>query len=340
MEILAILIVAVIAGSACFSGMEAAIFAVSLARAKVLREQKARGARRLVRVKEKMSRPIAVIVIFNNLFNIVGSIFVGAVATNILGSALLGVVSAVMTLLIIVFGEIVPKTIGENHAERISRLVAGPLLIASHVLAPLIWILEKTTSRFTKPKKIVSEEELQILSQLGHLEGSIEKDERDMIKKVFALNDLSAKDIMTPRTVIAGFPSTKTLGQLAKKIQTMPYSRIPVYDRDLDNILGICHQQDLLVALCQGKQDSLITDFVKKAMFVKEDMRVDHMLPLFQRKRQHLAIVKDEFDGTSGVVTLEDAVEQLVGEIMDETDKHANLRKTAREKNDNKKAKN
>ncbi len=331
METLIILIVAIILGSALFSGVEAALFGVTLAQAKILKEQKKRGAVTLVKIKEKVSRSITVIVIFNNLINIVGSIFVGFLTAEILGSAWLAGVSAVLTFLIIIVGEIIPKTIGTHYSEKISLTIAGPLYFLTKVFYPIVIVLEKITNRFSTHQKIVSEEELQILSHLGHLEGSIEKDERDMIHRVFTLNDLSAREIMTPRTVVVALPKEKTIGEMEKEIYKLVNSRLPVYDENLDNILGVCNRRDLLIALGKGQKHLTIHDLTKPAIFVSEHAKADDLLPLFQRKRYHLAVVRDEFGGTSGVVTLEDVLEQLVGEIVDETDKYVDTRVQAQQ---------
>ena len=170
------------------------------------------------------------------------------------------------------------------------------------------------TTPFTKKSKMVSEEEIRILSHLGHLEGSIEKDEQEMIQKVFRLNDLSAKDIMTPRTVIEAFEADKTLRELENEIYSVSHSRLPVFNEDLDDIVGICHQRNLLIALGKDQKDKKISEFMEELKSVSEKMKADELLPFFQNRRCHLAIVKDEFGGTSGVVTLEDVLEQLVGD--------------------------
>jgi len=329
---LIILVFAIIISSAFFSGLEAALFTVSMSKARVLKEQKKKGAESLVRIKEEISRPIVVIVVLNNIVNIVGSIFVGVLVADILGSAWLGIASAFLVFLIIIFGEIIPKTIGENYAEGISLLMAKPLLISIKIFYPIIWFLEKMTDRFTIAKKIISEEELQILSHLGHLEGSIEKDERDMIQRVFTLNDLSAKEIMTPRTMVIALLAEKTVGEIEEEIYNLPNSRLPVFSGNLDNIMGFCHRRDLLIALAKDKKDLKIKEFSRPVISVLESAKADDLLPLFQKERRHLAVVKDEFGGTSGIVTLEDVLEQLVGEIVDETDIFISTRKKALEK--------
>jgi CBS domain containing-hemolysin-like protein len=331
---LIILIIAIVAGSAFFSGLEAALFSVSSSRAKILEQQGKRNAKYLVKIKESMSRPIVVIVIGNNITNIAGSILVGVLTIETLGHAWIGVISTLTILLIITIGEIIPKTLGERYAETISLLACRPLLFSTRIFRPVISLLEKITDGVSKaPSDIVSEEELKILSNIGHMQGEIEKDERDMIRKVFSLNDIKAKDIMTPRTVIVALESQKNLREISEEIYLLRNSRLPIYTDNLDNIIGVANRIDLLIALAKNKTSAIVSDFAQPAPYVDESMRVDDLLSLFKKERHHLAIVKDKFGGTSGIVTLEDAIEQLVGEIVDETDKYTDMRKRALKQN-------
>jgi CBS domain containing-hemolysin-like protein len=256
--------------------------------------------------------------------------FVGVVATQILGDARLGIISAVLTILIIIFGEILPKTIGENHGEKVGLFFAPALAVGIKVLKPLVVILLHLTRRFTTIRKIVSEEEFHMLSELGHLEGSIEEDERDLIQRVFTLNDITAYDIMTPRTMMHGFQKDIIVGEVRDEIYRLVNSRLPIYDEDYDDIVGVCYRRDLLIGLARDEDIRTIESFSRKILYVSEDMRVDDLLQLFLRKREHIAIVKDEFEGTSGLVTLEDVLEQLVGEIVDETDEFIDTRQEAK----------
>jgi len=324
------LVLIVILGSAFFSGLEAALFAVSQSKVELLHQQKKRGAASLYAIKEKMSRPITVIVIFNNIFNIVGSIYVGVAAATVFGNDALGIVSAVLTFLIIVFGEIIPKTIGENYSDRIALALAPLLLTLTKILLPIVWLFEQITKGFVQSKTIVSEEEIQMMSHLGSLEGSIEKDEREMIENVFALNDISAHDVMTPRTMMYALQSDTQLSAIKNDLYDEAFSRIPVYENDTDHIVGVVYRIELLTALAKDQHDKTVADFMHEAVFVDETMRVDHLLPFFQKKRTHLAIVTNEFGGTSGLVTLEDVLEELVGEIVDETDDIVDPREEAR----------
>ncbi len=329
MTTLIILIVFVILGSAFFSGVEAALFSVPQSRVILAQKKGERGGESLAKIKQNLPRAIMVIVIGNNIVNIVGSIYVGVVAARTFGDELIGLVSAVLTFLIIIFGEILPKTIGENYAETISLKVAPVLHTLIRILHPIVWILERLTNPFTKKGNIVSEEEIHVLSEIGHQEGSIEKDERDIIQKVFTLNDLTARDIMTPRTVISAFPKSERLGDIREKIYSLNNSRIPVYDESIDDIVGVSYRKQLLIALARDEDDKKVEEFTQDVLFVSEDMRVDDLLQLFLTKREQIAIVKDEFGGTSGLVTLEDVLEQLVGEIVDEDDEVMDTRALA-----------
>lgn len=326
MQTLVLTILVILFGSAILSCVEAALFSVSLSRIKVLAEKKKRGAVSLLLIKENMRRPITVLVIFTNVLNIVGSIIVGVVAVKIFGNAWLGAISVALTFLIIIFGEIIPKSFGESHSEKIALAAAKPLFFITKIFSPFIWIIEKITDPFTKKSAIVSEEEIRMLSHLGHLEGSIEEDEKEMINKVFRLNDLTAKDIMTPRTVVVAFEEEKTLAELEERIYNLSRSRLPMYHKNLDNITGVCHERDLLTALARDEKERKIAEFRQEVIVVPESMKADKLLPFFQKQKCHLAVVIDEFGGTSGIVTLEDVLEQLVGEIVDEKDKEINTR--------------
>lgn len=326
-----LLILLVILGSGLFSGMEAALFSVPQSRVLMLAEQKKKGSQALLKIKENLSRAVIVIVIANNIINIVGSIFVGVLGARVLGNNLLGLVSAVLTILIIIFGEILPKTIGENYSEKISLRIAPVLVFMITLLGPIVWLLEKITKRFIRVKKIVSEEELQMLSELGHLEGSIEEDERDIIQKVFTLNDMTAYDIMTPRTVVTGFQKDVIIGDAAKEVYDLNNSRLPIYNESMDDIIGLCYRKHLLIALAKDEDSRTIESFKHDVLYVSEDIRVDDLLQLFLVRREQIAVVKDEFEGTSGIVTMEDVLEQLVGEIVDEDDEVVDTRVQAQQ---------
>ncbi len=326
---LILLILVVVICSGLFSGMEASLFSVPQSRVMMFVNQSKRGSLALQKIKENLSQAIIVIVIGNNIVNIVGSMFVGMIALNVFGSVWLGLISAIITILIIIFGEILPKTIGENYSEKISLFIAPIVLFSIKMLKPIVWLLEKFTSHFRIKRKIVSEEELRMLSELGHLEGSIEKDERDIIQKVFTLNDITAHDIMTPRIAINAFQKDLIIEDIKDDIYNLNNSRVPVYDASIDNIIGVCYRKHLLIALAKDQDKRDIESFMQDVLYVRGSIRSDDLLQLFLTRREHIAIVKDEFDGTNGLITLEDVLEQLVGEIVDEDDEVVDTREHA-----------
>jgi len=332
MTTLVFLILSIIILSAVFSMTEAAIFSISFGKVEALKEKEVTGSKSLSIVKNKISRPIITIVILNNIVNIVGSIFVGFYAAKILGDSFLGIISAILTVLIILFAEIIPKTIGERYHEKISLFVAGPLLFISKIFTPISWLIEVFTDKFSTVRKTTSEEELRILSQIGHKEGYIEQDEKEIIEKVFLMNDHTAKDIMTPRMAVEALDKNKPLSKTTDILGNAPYSRYPVYKDNIDNIVGFVSTVKLLQAITRGESNKNIEDFMSTILSVTEHIKVDQLLVIFQKSKSHMAVVKDEFGGTSGVVTLEDVLEQLVGEIMDETDEVASLRQHIKDK--------
>jgi CBS domain containing-hemolysin-like protein len=200
------------------------------------------------------------------------------------------------------------------------------------VLTPITWIIEKGTSHFTRDrKKIVSEEELKILSEIGRIEGSIERDEEELIRRAFTLNDMVARDIMTPWNVVDTLQGSKTVGEVASDITHKPYSRYPVMGASPD-VVGSVQTKDLLIALWRDGENELVSHFMQAPLFVKDTKRVDDLLALFLAGKRHLAVVQTGPATFVGVVTLEDVIEQLVGEIVDESDEVVDLRTLSSER--------
>jgi CBS domain containing-hemolysin-like protein len=331
---LAIIVLVILTGSAFCSGVETALLSISTIRVRQLAQSNIPSAIALLSIKEKISRPIATIVILNNIFNIVGSIVIGSVATNVLGNAWLGIFSAILTFLIIICGEIVPKTVGERYAEPISLLAAVPVRGLTFLLKPLVWIVEKATQPFTKGKRrpTTNEAEIKLLANIGYQEGIIEDDEAEMIQRVFRLNDLTAADLMTPRTIVTYLSGALTLGECKREIIASQHTRIIVVGESIDQVLGFALKQKLLAAMVEGNNDQKIASLTRKVRFVPETIRADKLLKNFLEAREHLAVVVDEYGNVAGVVTLEDVLEVLTGEIVDETDRIIDLQETARKK--------
>ncbi|MBE9079672.1 HlyC/CorC family transporter [Romeria aff. gracilis LEGE 07310] len=330
---LAIAVLIVIIGSAICSGSETALLSIPILKARQIAQSRQPAAVALLAIRQHVTRPIATIVILNNIFNIVGSIIIGRIAASVFGDTLLGVFSAALTFLIILFAEILPKTVGERYAERIGLIVALPVRAATWAFFPLIWVLEKITAPLTKGGKrpVTNETEIKLLAMLGYQEGLIEDDEAEMIQKVFRLNDLTAANIMTPRVAITYVAGADSLQTALEDIINSQHTRILVIGEDLDHVTGVALKAELLAAIVQGKSDAPVNTLMRQVSYVPETERADRLLKTFQTRREHLMVVVDEYGGVSGVVTLEDVVEVLTGEIVDETDRNVDLQALARQ---------
>ena len=331
---LAIAVLIMLIGSAICSGTETALLSVPLLKARQLAQTKQPRAMALLAVRQRINRPIASIVILNNLFNIVGSITIGGIAANEFGDTLLGVFSGLLTFSEILFAEILPKTLAERYAEPIALAVAMPVQGITWVLTPVVWLLEHITAPLLKGSKrpTTNETEIQLLASIGHQEGIIEKDEAEMIRRVFRLNDIRAVEIMTPRVTLTSLPGEANIADLRDEILGSQHSRILVIGEDIDHVEGIVLKYQLLEALICNGHTQTISELKRPVRFIPETERADLLLQSFQSEREHIAVVVDEYGGVSGVVTLEDVLEQLTGEIVDETDRNVDLQAFARQR--------
>jgi CBS domain containing-hemolysin-like protein len=334
MLVLVIAIGIVLLSSAICSGSEAALFSVRLVKVRRLAQSKRPEALALLSIRERMNRPIATIVILNNIANIVGTIVVGFIAREILGSQWLGLVSGILTFLVILFSEIIPKTLGERYSDQIALVIARPVSGLTRILTPLVWCIEKVTTPLTAGGNsfTTDEAEIQLLAKMGQEAGTIEDDEFEMIRKIFNLNDMTAADLMTPRVVMTYLKGDLTLAEAKADILTSPHSRIIIIGETLDQVIGVALKTELLAGIIQGKLDQSISNFAYTVQFVLGRKRADQLLSIFQQTRQHLAVVVDEYGGVSGVVTLEDVLEVLTGQLVDETDTIDDLQEFARKR--------
>ena len=331
---LAIAVLIMLIGSAICSGTETALLSVPILKARQLAQSRKPRALALLSIRQKVNRPIATIVILNNLFNIVGSIVIGSIAANVFGDALLGVFSGVLTFLVIVFAEILPKTLAEQYAQPIALMMAIPVRGLTLLMTPLVMLLEKITSPFTRSHRLptTNETEIKLLASIGYQEGIIEEDEAEMIRRVFRLNDIEAAHIMTPRVELTYLPGNEAIATLKNDILNSQHSRILLIEDDIDHIQGIALKDELLVALIEDQGDQPVNALQRPVRFIAETQRADQLLQDFQTNREHIAVVVDEYGGVSGVVTLEDVLEELTGEIVDETDLNVDLQALARQR--------
>ncbi|RME54168.1 HlyC/CorC family transporter [Candidatus Woesearchaeota archaeon] len=315
-----ILLLILLVFSAFFSGIEIAVFSSSNVKLKTL-AKKNKKAKELLNMKKDPKSLLTTILIGNNIVNIAAASIATVVIVEIFGNRGIAISTGLMTFLVLVFGEITPKSYATHYPEKIA-LYSVPLLKFFSILFYPIAIIVNFLTQFTNKKsnqRHVTEEEIKVFVSEGVKNGEVEKEEEKMIKNVLHFNDIRVHDVMTPRTEIFALPHNAKINDVIKTISTCRYSRIPLYKNTKDNIVGIVHIKDILKYLYKGKNIYLKT-IATKPFFVPENKVISELFKSMQKNFIHIAIVVDEFGGTAGLVTLEDLIEELVGEIVDEFD--------------------
>jgi putative hemolysin len=322
-ELLILAILLVLSG--IFSGSETALTSLSLARAQALHREGRRGATAVYRLKKEPAPMLIAILIGNNLVNVGASALATVVATDWFGHLGPGIAVGIITLLLLIFGEITPKSLATHYAERIS-LVAGPMLYGfMRAIYPLVWLFLSLTNLAHRlagkqGDPLVTEAELISMVEHGEEEGTIEADEREMIERVFSLNDLRAEDVMTPRRRVFSLDGRRTLQDLSTEVIKEAYSRVPLHGDNPNVILKVLFARDLLEAVVTGRMDLSALEIGREPLFIPANQMIDKLLPLLRKHKQHMALVVDDSGYLEGVLTLEDILEEVVGEIYDESD--------------------
>lgn len=318
-----ILLCVLVLSSGLFSGSEIALFSISRARASGLREDGRTGAAALASIKSDPERLLVTLLIGNNVVNIAAASVATFVATRAFGSAGVGIATGVMTLAILFFGEIVPKSFAARNAETIALAVAPFFRVLNILLlplaAPFIWLTRMVIPPSTSVPS-VTETEIRNLTELGHQRGAIDAHERQLIERAFLLDSTRAWQVMTPRVEIFSWHDRTTLDEIANELPEVPYSRVPVYGESLDDITGVLYVRDAYQELSLDNREARLADIARDAFFVPASISLVQLLAEFRVRRMHLGVVVDEHGGTDGIITLEDVLEELVGEIADETD--------------------
>lgn len=307
--------------SGFFSSAETALFSISRAKAKHLAKQKGIANSLIKQMKDDPHRLLSTILIGNNLVNIGASALATAIAIGIFHNNAVGVATAIMTVLILIFGEIIPKSFATQNNILIARIVILPIYWLSILFWPIIIFLNfipRLTGKINKTPT-VTEEELLTIVEVVEEEGEIKEEERELIHNIFEFDDTRASEIMTPRADMFVIDVDKELETDA--IVQSGYTRIPVIQGDTDHVIGILNTKDLLRYQICSSSDLNIRSIMRKPYFVPESKKLDKLLHQFKVRKHHIAIVVDEHGGVSGLITLEDVVEEIVGDISDETDK-------------------
>ncbi len=290
---------------------------------------------RLRQIKmENIDRSLAAILTLNTIAHTVGAIGAGAQAVLVFGSAFFGIFSAVMTLLILFASEIVPKTIGAVHWQKLTGFTAWYVQLLIWVLYPLILVSESITRVIARGKQphILSRDELTAITLMGERSGALRPEESRIIRNLLLFEDLKAGDIMTPRPVVIALPEEMTVGKALETSGVRPFSRLPVYRDSIDHVTGFVLKEELLLQQALDREDQQLAELKRDIPTVNETMPLRELLEFMLEKRQsHIALVVDEYGGTEGLVTMEDVVETLLGlEIVDEMDETDDMQAYAR----------
>jgi CBS domain containing-hemolysin-like protein len=313
--------------SGFFSGSEVAFVGVSKAKVNQLVKEKAKGSSSLYKLKSNPSRMLAAINLGNALTNVGSSALATQISLGLFGSNGLAIAIGIMTFILLVFGEITPKSYCFANATKISLKVSGIILVFSYVFYPFVILFEKITRGMLQiagsshhPPPITEQEIYSVIEQ-GLEDKVLKKHEKELVHGALKFDDTVIHAVMTPRTKMFMLPSMMLLFDALPLISKSGFSRIPVYKETTDQIVGILHVRDLLKHL--EKEDKMINleSISRKPIFVSQEQKTSKLLREMQGKQTHMAIVVDEFGGVEGCVTLEDLLEEIVGEIMDETDK-------------------
>lgn len=316
--------------SAFFSLSEMAFSAVGKVRMKTLLDQNAPGSKKANWIVENFDRTLTTILVGNNLANIalttVSVLFFTDLFQGIPNAetvvSLLNTVA--MTIVILIFGEILPKTFGKTHPEATALRLSGFLYFLIRVFTPIAYPFLRLNRRVLRQvegeaKPTVTEDELETIIDTMEEEGSIDEEEADMLQNVLDLSDITVEEIMTPRVDVVAIEVNKDVNAITELFFKHKYSRIPVYEETSDNIIGILYERDYFTKLIKGQHVN-IRKILRKPLFVPATTKVDALIELLQLENNHMAIVVDEYGGVDGIVTMEDALEELVGEIYDEHD--------------------
>jgi CBS domain containing-hemolysin-like protein len=313
---------------------EASLYSVSPTYVRKLAQSRPGVSRLLERFKRKVDEPISAILILNTAANAGGAVIAGALAIELWGHRALPWFSVIFTLIVLFVGEIVPKVIGVVHNRGVARTLARPLMGLIWVFYPLIAVCRAFSQLLAGGRRVLHapEDELLMMAQLGAEEGSILPIESQLIRNVLALDRVRVGEIMTPRTVLVRARAESSIKDVGDEAMRWPHSRVPIYAKDdPENVTGLVLRREVVDRLARGEHELTLQDLAQPIHFVPEQMRGDQLLAELLRRRAHLVGVVDEYGGLAGIVTLEDALEALIGqEIVDESDTVADLQAYAR----------
>ena len=312
---------------------EAVLLSVSKAHITLMEQQNSSGGLILRELKADINKPLAAILTLNTFAHTIGAAGAGAQAAIVFGNAWVGLASAILTLLILVFSEIIPKTLGAVYWRQLSNITAHVLKFLVWVLYPFVWFSEKITRGFSNNEEPegFSREEFVAMADLGEKEGQLQEQESRILKNIFLLNKTPVTAVMTPRPVVFSLPDSMKVSEFFSAYDDTRFSRIPIYDHNREHLDGFVLKSDLLLAQIRGNSENTLKHYQRELKAMVETQSVYDAFEVFIKDRLHIMLIVDEYGGMEGIITLEDILETLLGlEIIDEKDKQMDMQEHAR----------
>ena len=322
------LLVVLLLGSGFFSASETSLMSLSKIRIRYMEDEGVKGAKLVGSLIEKSSDLLSSILVGNNIVNIAATSVSTSLFINIFGDGGVAIATAVMTVLVLVFGEITPKTIAANSPEKVAVVVSKPISIIMKITKPIVWVFNLLTGIIFKimgidndgVKPFITEEELKAMVNVSHEEGVLEMEEREIINNVFQFGDMQAKEAMIQRLDMVAIDIEDSYDEIIELFKSEKLSRLPVYQESIDDIVGILNIKDIIFLSDEEIENFDIKDYVREAFFTYEFKKITQLLEEMKKEKTQMAIVVDEYGVTAGLLTIEDLVEVIVGDIDDEYD--------------------
>ena len=323
-----IALVILLIGSGFFSASETSLMSLSKIRIRHMQEEGVKGAKLVASLIEDSNKLLSTILVGNNVVNIAATSISTSLFMALLGSNGVAVATAVMTVLVLLFGEITPKTIAANNSEKVAIFVSRPIKVIIFILKPVVWVFNLVTGVIFKilgvkdksNQPYITEEELKTMVNVSHEEGVLEIEERQIINNVFQFGDMQAKEAMVQRLDMIAINSEDKYEEIIEMFKNEKFSRMPVYNESIDDIIGILNIKDIIFLSDEEIQQFNIKDYIREPFFTYEFKKITQLLEEMKIEKSQMAIVVDEYGGTAGLITIEDLVEVIVGDIEDEYD--------------------
>ena len=321
-----IFLIVLLIGSAFFSASETALMSLSKIRIRYMQDEGVKGAKLVSSLIENPNKLLSSILVGNNVVNIAATSISTSLFIGLMGEKGVALATAVMTVLVLIFGEITPKTIAANNSEKVSLLVSKPIKAIIFILRPIVWIFNIITNIIFKlfgitnkgAKSFITEEELKTMVNVSHEEGVLEMEEREIINNVFEFGDMQAKNAMVQRIDMVAIDMEDSYDEIIQVFKTEKLSRMPVYEETIDDIVGILNIKDIIFLSDEEIESFDIKNYMREPFFTYEFKKITQLLEEMKLEKSQMAIVVDEYGGTSGLLTIEDLVEVIVGDIEDE----------------------